>query len=263
MSVIRLATSCRRFAFLPFSSTLRFSTNSARILTGPLQRSLQRSFSVNHRKLQQLPDSKPTPNTSPKSSTDTSDEAIYHGPLAPTIKRLKQFSLTSLSLSFIMSPFIFIIESNLPGFARAALAATAIGTSGISTALVSWAARPYVTTLRRLDPSVDGVKGLEMTTLTWTLQPRITRVYDLEFLVETNRPLAKWELAKEVILPTSPKDGSTLPTVGQEETVAETLDKNGKVLGSWVVKWNENGEGDCREIGTVVRHFNVHPELLR
>jgi len=172
MSLIRLATSCRRFAFLPLSSSLRFSTISTRILTGPLQR----SFSVNQRKLQQLPDSKPAPDVSPNSSTDTS-EAIYHGPLAPTIMRLKQFSLTSLSLSFIMSPLIFIIESNLPGFARAALAATAIGTSGISTALVSWAARPYVTTLRRLDPSVDGVKGLEMTTLTWTLQPRITRVH--------------------------------------------------------------------------------------
>lgn len=98
--------------------------------------------------------------------------------------------------------------------------------------------------------------------MTLALSPRCTRVYDSDFLVETQRPFAKWELAKEVALPT-PEDGSPLPVAGKEETIAETFDSSGKLIGSWVVKWGTNGEGDCREIGKVERHFNVHLELLK
>jgi hypothetical protein len=42
-------------------------------------------------------------------------------------------------------------------------------------------------------------------------------------------------------------------TPGNEETVAETADKDGNVIGRWVVTWGENGEGVCREVGHVVR----------
>ncbi|EEB99391.1 hypothetical protein MPER_00942, partial [Moniliophthora perniciosa FA553] len=87
-------------------------------------------------------------------------------------------------------------------------------------------------------------------------------VYDTDFLVETQRPFAKWELAREVALPT-PENGSPLPAAGKEETIAETFDSSGKLIGSWVVTWNADGEGDCRGIGKVERHFNVHFELLK
>jgi len=33
-------------------------------------------------------------------------------------------------------------------------------------------------------------------------------------------------------------------------------------LGRWIVKWEEGGIGKCRQVGQVVRHFNVHEELL-
>jgi len=49
---------------------------------------------------------------------------------------------------------------------------------------------------------------------------------------------------------------------GAEETVAETLDGSGRVLGRWIVTWAENGEGSCRAEGRVETHFNVHEELL-
>ncbi|KAK1218596.1 hypothetical protein PQX77_018712 [Marasmius sp. AFHP31] len=130
-----------------------------------------------------------------------------------------------------------------------ALAFTAVSTSGVSTALVAWVARPYVSALKRLEPEHTGeVRGIEMLTSTLTLSPRITRVYDSDFLVETQRPFAKWELAKQVALPT-PQDGSSLPSAGKEETIAETFDKDGKLVGSWIVKWGENGEGDCSAVG--------------
>jgi hypothetical protein len=95
-----------------------------------------------------------------------------------------------------------------------------------------------------------------MTTLSLTLRKRITRVYDVDFLVETTRPFAKWELAETVSFPPE-KDGAE-PTKqagesGQEELIAETFNGDGEVLGRWIVKWEENGVGRCRQAGNVIR----------
>jgi hypothetical protein len=152
---------------------------------------------------------------------------------------------------------MFIIESSLPTSARVGLAGVALTTSGISTLLVDWCGKPYVETLRHMHPSKnDGIEGLEMTTLSILLQKRITRVYDVDFLVQTERPFAKWELAKMVSFP-PPKDGAEASRKagdpGQEETVAETLTANGEVLGRWIVKWEEGGVGKCREVGRITR----------
>jgi hypothetical protein len=173
----------------------------------------------------------------------------YRGPLAVTFRRLKIFSLSSLGLSFAMTPFIFIIESTLPLSARFALATIAVSTSGLSTLLVSWCGHPYVVTLRHLKATENhgGVEGLEMTTFSFWLRERVTRVYDTQFLVDTKRPLAKWELAQMIRVPAK----SVVP--GQEETIAETMDGSGKPLGRYIVKWGDDGVGTCRSVGKVVR----------
>ncbi|KIM82586.1 hypothetical protein PILCRDRAFT_27898, partial [Piloderma croceum F 1598] len=181
----------------------------------------------------------------------------YKGPLAPTFKRLKLFSLASLGLSAALSPFMFIIESPLPTSARVGLAGVALATSGISTFIVDWCGKPYVGTLRHLHPSDnDGIDGLEMTMLSFLLQKRITRVYDVGFLVQTERAFAKLELAETISFPPV-KDGAEASRKagdpGQEETVAETLTANGEVLGRWIVKWEEGGVGKCREVGRIAR----------
>ncbi|KAI9465257.1 hypothetical protein BJY52DRAFT_1202399 [Lactarius psammicola] len=195
---------------------------------------------------------------------------IYIGPLTQTFRRLKIFSLSSLALAGSLSPFIFIVESSLPSTARVALAATALATSGVSTALVAWCGKPYVTTLRRLSSTTptptpiavasqqqqhtthshneNAPAGIELTTLTLALTPRATRVYDPAFLGDTTRAFARWELARSVQLP--PEDAAGVRP-GEEETVAETLDSAGKVLGRWIVTWGENGEGSCRSEGRV------------
>ncbi|CAK5282379.1 unnamed protein product [Mycena citricolor] len=186
------------------------------------------------------------------------------------------FSLSSLGLSFSMTPFMFIVESNLPMSARAVLAFTAISTTSISTGLLAWASSPYVTSalLSKL-PTTGAVQEMEVKTLTLWFKPRTTRIFDPTFLVGTNRPFANLELAQLVFLP--PALRNTTP--GQEETVAETTDEKGEVIGRWVVKWAEGGEGSCHEVGKVIRravspsmsclagaqiyrHFNVHKELL-
>jgi len=181
----------------------------------------------------------------------------YHGPLTQTFRRLKIFSLASLGLTFSMVPFLFIVESSLPASARIFLTATAISTSSISTALVGWCGAPYVVDLRRLTPAENrGVEGIEMTTLTLTLKRLTTRVYDSDFLVETSRPFAKWELPLEIQLPPPDEDIITAGKAGapgEEETVAETLNDKGEVVGRWIVEWGKNGIGSCRGTGKVLR----------
>ncbi|KAJ6519205.1 hypothetical protein C8R45DRAFT_950536 [Mycena sanguinolenta] len=192
------------------------------------------------------------------------DKVVYRGPLTGTFKRLKVFSLSSLTLCLTMAPVMFAIETNLPFSARVFLASTAVGTSCVSTAVIAWAGRSYVTALRfTKTPTTDVIEQVELTTLTLRLQPRITRVYDPLFLVPIDPPsgFAKWELAQLVLLPPHLRAG-TPPAPGTEETVAETTDAHNRVLGRWIVRWGENGEGACREEGRVVRYFNVHEELL-
>lgn len=196
---------------------------------------------------------------------------LYEGPLSTTFRRLKMFSLSSLSLSFAMAPIILTVTSTLPTQARIALAGTAVLTSGISTAMVAWAGRPYVVALRRLGgaPHTEGhtpndhtpshneltPSGVEFETLTITMRTLRTRVYDPVFLADTRRPFAKWELAVIVQLPEA-EAREVQP--GMEETVAETFDKDGKVMGSWIVKWGENGEGICRGQGWIVRYAGFY-----
>ena len=65
--------------------------------------------------------------------------------------------------------------------------------------------------------------------------------------------MAKWELAQQMALPASRLATEGKELVGKQETVAETMDHTGKVIGRWVVTWGENGEGVCHEAGTVIR----------
>jgi len=113
------------------------------------------------------------------STPPTPTESVYVGPLASTFRRLKIFSLSSLTLSCTLTPFMFLMESNLPTTARLALASIAVGTSGISTGLVGWCGKPYVAKFRRLVSEKNGgVQGIEMSTFDLLLRTRITRVSD-------------------------------------------------------------------------------------
>jgi len=180
--------------------------------------------------------------------SESSDIPPYQGPLTSTFRHLKIFSLSSLALSFAVTPFMFIMESSLPLGARAALAATAITTSGLSTALISWCGNPYVVALRSFkSPDDPDIEGLEMTTLSILLRERVTRVYDSQFLVPTKRPFATWELAATTQFPVKGV------TPGKEETIAETVDASGAILGRWIVKWGDDDRGTCRRVGKVVR----------
>jgi len=103
----------------------------------------------------------------------------------------------------------------------------------------------------------NSVQGIQMETFSLTLRPRYTTVYDSAFLTEARRPFAKWELADNVTLPEAAQPGAG------EETVAETADAKGTVVGRWIVTWDADGlSGRCRAEGRIQRYFNVHEELL-
>lgn len=111
-------------------------------------------------------------------STNTSpsveEKRVYKAPLENSLYKIKIFSLSSLALSTTLSPVMFIVESSLPFVPRLALAATAIGTSALSTAVITYATKPYAVKFRTLEPAEGG--ALEFTTYNAFLQPRITRV---------------------------------------------------------------------------------------
>lgn len=241
-----------------YSGLMRRGFAAQRFLTAP--DTVQRAgWSSSSRKLSHS--TRPSQSASAQASTlgprEDSQPVSYHGPLTQTFRRLKIFSLASLGLTFSMTPFLFIVESSLPVSARIFLTATAISTSSISTALVSWCGAPYVVDLCRLTPAEnEGIEGVEMTTLTLTLKKLTTRVYDSDFLVETSRPFAKWELPLAIQLPPPDEDITTAGKAGapgEEETVAETLNDKGEIIGRWIVKWGEGGTGSCRGTGKVLR----------
>lgn len=176
----------------------------------------------------------------------TTDESkpTYHGPLAETCRKLKLFSLASFGLVSAMAPVITLAESSLPMNARLVLCGALVGTSGLSTGVLSWCTAPYVVTLQQKDNG--DVLVLETNNL--LLQKRFTTVYDWRlFLKGTSRPFAKWELAEEVEIRVDEE------MKGGEETVAETKDGEGRVVGRWIVNWGRNGKGTCRGEGALVR----------
>lgn len=179
---------------------------------------------------------------------------VYEGPLASTYRKLKGFSLTSLGVASSMTPFFFVVDTSLPLGAKVILASTVFGASSISTAFIGWCGKPYVSRLWRDENGVS----LEMETTTLFLKKRFTTVYDWKmFLRESERPFAKWELAKEVERRSTAEDGE-LP---EEETVAETTDENGNTIGRWIVRWHRgDNDGDiiinkgiCFAEGRIVR----------
>ena len=207
----------------------------------------------------------PNPPAEPLDLAGNTGKGEYFGPLAQSFRRLKIFSLSSLALSTLMTPFIFIIEtaSAVPLVGRVALALTVLGTSGVSTALVAWTGRPYVHALRWLpkpdavqgdSPNMKTVNGVEMKTFTFKLHEVTTRVYDAAFLVPSPRPFATWELAERFVLPPAEAEAErNKGLLPREETVAEQLDYFENVEGRWIVRWAEDGTGTCYPQGKFYR----------
>jgi hypothetical protein len=191
----------------------------------------------------------------PTNSTGGLDNAPlyqYSGPLTETWKRLKLFSFASLGLAAAITPFFFILESTVPMAGRAMLGSVAIASSSLSTALIGWCAAPYVTSL-----TVGHDGAIKFTTKSFFMKSLETTVYDKGFLRPATRYMAHWQLAKAIRL-SNEEDERAIAGLedGKEETVAETRNEKGDVLGWWAVRWRREGDnyvGECTGSGSIVQ----------
>lgn len=234
------------------------------------QTQVYRSFSALRSNFQQPAVTTASSAAAAKGKGKEEDGAFYYGPLTKTFQSLKVFSLSSLGLCCSVSPFIYLVDANMATSARTGLVVFAITTSSFSTSLVGWLARPYAIAMRRLTPSAASSTtpstdpptpfvapgAVEILTKNVFLQERRTKVYDPIFLGPTKRRFAKWELLEGLVVDTS-ADESKNPDrqAGKTEIAAETFDKNGKVKGRWLIRWQrqDGAESDRVLIGAAFK----------
>ncbi|KAJ1720733.1 hypothetical protein LPJ53_004660 [Coemansia erecta] len=122
---------------------------------------------------------------------------VYEGGLAKAAKVMKLASVASFVGATAAVPLFFTGDSDVPSSARTILALTTIGMTASSTALVTWALRPYVVSLRVVSPSEPSgqtmAEGIPMLveTLTVLAQPR-TRLVFTGQLRPAALPMTSW-----------------------------------------------------------------------
>jgi len=176
------------------------------------------------------------------SSTSSSDKLIYQSPTEQPVKILKMFCVFGTGTTLLASPLLLLVDAPLPMVARVSGIGMALFGTASTAAFVSKFFSGYVLSVHR-----EANEGpLVFRTADLFLRTRRTSVYDPSFIVRSTRPSAKFELARRV-------EGAQGGQPGTEETVAETTDAAGKVLGRWVVSWKEGGVGECRAEGNIVQ----------
>lgn len=105
----------------------------------------------------------------------------YEAPLKKTVRNIKIFSISSLVVSTLISPVFFIIESQVDNSVRAAMIGIALGTSGLSTAVIQWVLKPYCISGKILSET-----GFTMDRLTWFGRRRTTIVDARNLKIDKN-----------------------------------------------------------------------------
>lgn len=116
-------------------------------------------------------------------------KVVYEGGLAKAAKVMKLASVASFVGASAAIPFFFTGDSDIPAGARTILAITTLGMTGSSTALVAWALKPYITSIKALDNTPSSPLLIE--TLTFLAQPR-TRLVFRQQLQPAAMPLTSW-----------------------------------------------------------------------
>ncbi|KAJ2888367.1 mitochondrial proton-transporting ATP synthase complex assembly [Coemansia asiatica] len=108
---------------------------------------------------------------------------------------MKLASVASLVGATAAVPLFFTGDSDVPSSARAILAVTTIGMTASSTALVTWALKPYITSLHVLyqQGQMDDSRRIPMVvqTMTFLAQP-CTRLVFPEQLTPATLPMTSW-----------------------------------------------------------------------
>ncbi|KAJ2741693.1 hypothetical protein GGI20_005012 [Coemansia sp. BCRC 34301] len=152
--------------------------------------------------------------------SDSQPVKIYEGGLAKAARVMKLASVASLVGASAALPFFFTGDSDIPSGARTILALTTLGMTGSSTALVTWALRPYITSLHIVPPVSQEEIGpntpLLVDTLTFLAQTK-TRLVFPQQLVPAAMPLTSWTVRE-------PSESLVL----QSRAILETVNKGRK-----------------------------------
>lgn len=133
----------------------------------------------------------------PSSESKTTPKLIYEGPMTTVFTRLKIFSITSLGVTALIAPFMLLLDggsssataASMTPAVKGVIVSIAMGTSSLSTFLIHWFAKTYVTKIYRKDT------GLTFETLNVIAKPLYTGPISPSMLSrDTNRSFAKYEL---------------------------------------------------------------------
>ncbi|KAJ1890712.1 hypothetical protein LPJ66_007319 [Kickxella alabastrina] len=130
-----------------------------------------------------------------ESPSQWTTKLVYEGSLTKAAKVMKLASVASLVGASAAVPLFFSGDSDVPSSARTILALTTIGMTASSTAIVTWALKPYITSLYTLNQNgaeevVDGGPVI-VETMTFLAQPR-TRLVFPEQLRPATLPMTSW-----------------------------------------------------------------------
>ncbi|KAH7102261.1 hypothetical protein BKA62DRAFT_637975 [Auriculariales sp. MPI-PUGE-AT-0066] len=175
---------------------------------------------------------------------------LYQSPTEKPVRFLKSFCVSGTGITLLAAPFMLLAESSLPTVARVSGLGMALFGTASTAAFVARFFSSYVLSARRAPEGYIVFRTADL-----FLRPRLTSVYDPAFLVRSTRPNAKFELTQRV-------EGAQAGEPGAEETVAQTTDHTGRVLGRWVVRWQAGGVGECRAEGKILQDFQLAEELL-
>jgi hypothetical protein len=188
-------------------------------------------------------------------------------------RRLKLFSLTTLSLSIGLTPALLLAPGTMPLSARLGVSGAVLATSASATGLIAFVGGPYASHMQLLAPTATRKShAIELDTYSWRMQPLRTTIFDPSVIRPTERPFATWEvsLAAPASVPIADaSEGAALP----ERILAETRNlKTGALLGRFVARYSRDAltrteqgwkaDGVIVQEGQPLRHFQVHEELL-
>ncbi|KAJ1858038.1 hypothetical protein GGF49_002526 [Coemansia sp. RSA 1853] len=126
---------------------------------------------------------------------------VYEGGLTKAAKVMKLASIASFVGASAAVPFFFTGDSAVPSAARTILALTTIGMTGSSTGIVTWALRPYITSISVLSTEeITAQTPLLVETMTVLAQPKVRLVFP-EQLKPATQPLSSWvvdEISQEL-----------------------------------------------------------------
>ncbi|KAJ1951000.1 hypothetical protein FBU59_000415 [Linderina macrospora] len=120
--------------------------------------------------------------------------SVYTGSLSKAARVMKMASVASLVGASAAVPFFFGGDSDVPQTARTILAITTMSMTGTSTAIVTWALKPYIVNMSILqngEADIGPDTPLLVETMTFLGQP-LTRLVFPHQLEPATKPLTSW-----------------------------------------------------------------------